>query len=73
MSDELREIETRVDGVTRPDCLAPIEAAIRSLDPEARVRFDPATGIVHALTRRDTLEIVAALSGAGIEAKAMTL
>jgi hypothetical protein len=73
MSDDLREIEMRVEGVSRPESLGPVESAIRSLDPEATVRLDPATGIVHAMTRRDTLEIVAALSGAGLEAKAMTL
>jgi hypothetical protein len=73
MSDDLREIEMRVEGVSRPESLGPVEAAIRSLDPDATVRLDPATGIVHATTRRDTLEVVAALSGAGLEVKAMTL
>jgi hypothetical protein len=73
MSDEAREIEMRVDGVTSPDSLRPVEAAIRALDPGATVRLDQATGIIHATTRRDTLEVVAALSGAGFEATAMTL
>ena len=73
MSDDVREIEMRVEGVSAPDGLRPVEAAIRELDPSATVRLDPATGIIHAMTRRDTLEVVAALSKAGLEAKAMTL
>jgi hypothetical protein len=50
-----------------------VETALRELDPQATVRLDPATGILHAMTCRDTLEVVAALSKAGFEAKAMTL
>jgi hypothetical protein len=73
MSDDVREIEMRVEGVSAPDHLGPVEAAIRKLDPGATVRLDPATGIIHAMTRRDTLEVVAALSNAGLEARAMTL
>ena len=73
MSDDVREIEMRVEGVSDAGGIGPVESAIRTLDPEATIRFDPATGIIHALTRRDTLEVVAALSSAGLEAKAMTL
>jgi hypothetical protein len=73
MSDDLREIEMRVEGVSTPDGLGPVETAIRACDPDATVRLDPATGIIHAMTRRDTLEVVAALSKAGFEASAMTL
>ncbi len=73
MSDEQREIEMRVEGVSRPEDLGRVEAAIRSCDPGATVRLDPETGIIHAASRRDTLEVVAALSKAGLEAKAMTL
>jgi len=73
MSDDVREIEMRVEGVSAPDRIGPVEAAIRALDPTASVRLDGATGIVHATTRRDTLEVVAALTKAGFEAKAMTL
>jgi len=73
MSDDVREIEMRVEGVSAPDQLGPVEAAIRSLDPGATVRLDPATGIIHAMTGRDTLEVVAALSQAGLDARAMTL
>ena len=73
MSDDVREIEMRVEGVNRPEDVRRLEGAIRELDPEATVRIDPATGIVHALTRRDTLEVVAALTDAGLDARAMTL
>ena len=73
MSDEVREIEMRVEGVSAPDRLGPVESAIRECDPDATVRLDPVTGIIHAMTRRDTLEVVAALSKAGFEARAMTL
>jgi hypothetical protein len=73
MSDEPHEIEMRVEGVSGPERLGAVERAIRDLDPGATVRLDPATGIVHAMTRRDTLEVVAALAQAGLEAKAMTL
>lgn len=73
MSDDVREVEMRVEGVSTPDGLGPVEAAIRKLDPGATVRLDPATGIIHAMTARDTLEVVAALTDAGIEASAMTL
>ncbi|MDB5558072.1 MAG: hypothetical protein JWQ36_1006 [Enterovirga sp.] len=73
MSDDVREIEMRVEGVSAPDAVGPVASAIRALDPQATVRLDPATGIVHAMTRRDTLEVVAALAKAGFEARAMTL
>ena len=73
MSDDVREIEMRVEGVSEPDQLGPVERAIREIDSQATVRLDPATGILHAMTRRDTLEVVAALAKAGFEAKAMTL
>ena len=73
MSDDVREIEMRVEGVFTPEDLGPVEAAIRKLDPGATVRLDPATGIIHAMTSRDTLEVVAALTDAGIETSAMTL
>ena len=73
MSDERREIEMRVEGVSGPEDIAGVEQAIRALDPEATVRVDPATGIIHAVTCRDTLEVVAALAAAGLEARAMTL
>jgi hypothetical protein len=73
MSDDVREIEMRVEGVSAPDAVGPVASAIRALDPHATVRLDPATGIVHALTGRDTLEVVAALAKAGFEARAMTL
>ena len=73
MTDERHEIEMRVEGVTDQAGIGPVADAIRGLDPGATVRLDPATGIIHAMTHRDTLEVVAALSKAGLEAKAMTL
>ena len=73
MADDLREIEMRIEGLSGPDGLPPVERVIRKLDPGATVRLDPATGILHATTSRDTLEIVAELGKAGFEAKAMTL
>ena len=73
MSDDMREIEMRVEGISSPEQVGPVESAIRALDPAATVRLDPATGILHAMTARDTLEVVAALSRAGFEARAMTL
>lgn len=73
MGDERREIEMRVEGVDRPEDAGALLEAIRAIDPEANVRVDPATGIVHAATRRHTLEVVEALSRAGFDARAMTL
>ena len=73
MDSDIREIEMRVEGVSTPEGVGPVERAIRALDPDATVRLDPATGILHAITSRDTLEVVAALGKAGLEAKAMTL
>ncbi|MDB5511878.1 MAG: hypothetical protein JWR08_1361 [Enterovirga sp.] len=70
--DVVGEIEMRVEEARRPDGLARIEAAIRSLDPDATVRLDPATGIVHARTSRETLEVVDVLGRAGLTATAMT-
>lgn len=69
MDDATGEHELRV---TAPGDPARIEAALRTLDAEARVRIDPATGIVHVTSARDTLEIVAALNAAGLETTAMT-
>ena len=73
MSDEVRELEMRVDGRSGAAGAEEIEAALRSCDPGVRVRLDPATGIVHVRTTRDTLEIAAALSEAGFEASADTM
>jgi copper chaperone CopZ len=73
MSDEVRELEMRVEARSGPAGAGEIEAALRAVDPGLRVRVDPATGIVHIETRRDTLEIVAALTEAGFEASAETM
>ena len=73
MSDEMRELEMRIEGRSGPAGADEIEAALRALDSGVRVRIDPATGIVHIETRRDTLEVVAALTEAGFEASAETM
>lgn len=72
-SSERKELELRVKGADRPGCAGQIEAAVRAIDPEARIRIDPATGIVHAFTSCETLELTEALSRAGFEPSAMTL
>lgn len=71
MRDDVRELEMRITG-SRPPEPAAIEAALRGIDPDARVRTDPETGITHVTTRRDTLEVVAALTDAGFEPSAET-
>ena len=72
-NSERKELELRVKGADKPGSAGQIEAALRAIDPEARVRIDPATGIVHAFTSRDTLELTEALSRAGFEPSAMTM
>jgi hypothetical protein len=73
MSDEIREIEMRVEGPSGPERADAILRVVRQLDPAATVRVDPDTGIVHATTWRDTLEVVAALTAAGLDATATTM
>jgi hypothetical protein len=73
MDRDAKELELRIAGSNKPGAVEAIEAAIRGLDPDAHIRIDQATGIVHAFTYRDTLEITDALSRAGFEPTAMTL
>ena len=73
MSDEVRELEMRIDGIVGGTVPEPFIAAIRGVDPGGMARVDPETGIVHIITRCDTLEIVAALASAGFEASAETM
>jgi copper chaperone CopZ len=68
-----KELEMRVAGADNPGCAGAIEAAVRAIDPDAHIRVDPATGIVHAFTSCDTLEVADAIARAGFEPSAMTL
>lgn len=71
MDEVVREVEMRVAGAGRPGCMEAVTRAIQALDPDATVRLDPATGILHALTRRETLEVTDALTRAGFEVTGM--
>ena len=62
--------ERRLDGAA--GALPRIEELIRQADPQAGVRLDGRTGILHVATSLDTLEITAALARAGYDATAMT-
>lgn len=73
MSDDIRELEMRVAGISGDEAVGSIQAALRELDPGASVRMDHATGILHIMTRYDTLEVVAALTEAGFEPQAETM
>jgi copper chaperone len=68
-----KELELRIDGAERPGCAEAIQTALQAIDPEARIRVDPATGIVHAFTTCETLELTDAITRAGFQASAMTL
>lgn len=67
-----REVEMRVGGLESPDRKDELMRAIKAVDGTARVRLDPATGILHAVTRLEALVLTDALSRAGFEATAMT-
>jgi hypothetical protein len=49
-----------------------VTKAIQAIDPGARVRLDPDTGILHTMVRRETLEVTDALTQAGFEVTAMS-
>jgi copper chaperone len=72
MDEIVREVEMRIAGASQPGCLDAVTKSIQTLDPDAKVRLDPATGILHALTRRETLEVTDALTRAGFEVTGMT-
>jgi copper chaperone len=72
MDDVVREVEMRIAGAKRPGCLDDVTKAIQAIDPGARVRLDPDTGILHTMVRRETLEVTDALTQAGFEVTAMT-
>jgi hypothetical protein len=71
MDDIVREVEMRVAGAETPGCLEAVAQAIRDIDPDAKVRLDPATGILHAMTSRETLEVTDALTRAGYDVTGM--
>ena len=68
-----KELELRIEGAERPGCAEAIQKAVQAIDPEVRIRIDPATGIVHAFTTCETLEMTEAVNRAGFTASAMTL
>ena len=70
--DVEKELELRIAGTGDRATAAAIESAIKAFDPQARVRVDPETGIVHAVTGCEALELTEALAKAGFEATAMT-
>jgi hypothetical protein len=72
MDEVVREIEMRIAGAGKPGFIDDVTGVIQALDPGAKVRLDPATGIVHALSRRETLEVTDALTRAGYECTGMT-
>jgi copper chaperone len=72
MDDVVREVEMRIAGAKRPGCLDDVTRAIQAIDPDARVRLDPDTGIVHTMIRCETLEVTDALTRAGFEVTAMS-
>lgn len=73
MSDDIRELEMRIEGISGGEAPGRLQSAVQAIDPGARVRVDAATGIVHVTTRCDTLEVVAALTEAGFEPSAETM
>jgi copper chaperone len=72
MDEIVRESEMRIAGAGKPGCMEAVTTAIQALDPEAKVRLDPETGILHVLSRRETLEVTDALTRAGFEVTGMT-
>lgn len=58
-------MQFHVDDMTCGGCARAVDAAIRALDPEARVTADPPTRRVDVATSRAEAEIRAALAAAG--------
>lgn len=72
MDAELHEFILKVDGLRRPGGVEAVRGAVRALDPGAEVEADPGHETVTVRTRADSLEVAAAITGAGFEARAMT-
>lgn len=72
MATDRRELAMRVAGSVDPGGAERVAAALRATDPGAAARLDPATGILHISTSRDSLEVEAALAAAGFDVTAAT-
>jgi copper chaperone len=58
-------MQFHVEAMTCGGCARAVTAAIRELDPEARVTADPPTRRVEVDTKRSEAEVRAALTAAG--------
>lgn len=72
MTEERKELLMEVDGVAGEDGLERVRAAVRALDSQAEVGFDPDHARLTVTTTAQSIEVAQALGGAGFEARDMT-
>jgi copper chaperone len=67
-----KELLMQVDGMTCQGCIEAVTKVIHRLDPNAAVDVDLAHGRIKVTTLAQSLDVAAALTRAGYEARAMT-
>jgi copper chaperone len=72
MSEPLKDLLMRVEGMSCQGCVETVTRTVRELDPAAKVEVDLEHGRLHVTTRAQSIEVAEALSAAGYEATAMT-